>query len=177
MTLTVTVMGSRKLSCHTLNNYYQSSRKCTTSVMDPCTKTSRLLQIFVITVMTLDWIANGISLRPAMKKKHIRWNWRDGQAFKVTGMTDLVSETVVWLVCVCNIQHITFFFVTAADVDSQRALLDDRFVLLEPSHEHEITTRLFRCLTPTRRSAEYQVKTLTSLRDHDAWMSQLSKVP
>jgi hypothetical protein len=27
----------------------------------------------------------------------------------------------------CNIQHITFFFVPAADVDSQRALLDDRF--------------------------------------------------
>ena len=30
--------------------------------------------------------------------------------------------------CVGNIQHITFFFVTAADVDSHRALLDDRFV-------------------------------------------------
>jgi hypothetical protein len=29
---------------------------------------------------------------------------------------------------VCNIQHIIFFFVTAADIDSQRALLDDRFV-------------------------------------------------
>ena len=29
---------------------------------------------------------------------------------------------------VCNIQHITLFFVTAADIDSHRALLDDRFV-------------------------------------------------
>ena len=29
---------------------------------------------------------------------------------------------------VCNILHIIFFYVTAADIDSQRALLDDRFV-------------------------------------------------
>ena len=45
---------------------------------------------------------------------------------KSTGRTDLaVRQLFDWRMC--NIQHITFFFVPAADVDSQRALLDDQF--------------------------------------------------
>ena len=54
--------------------------------------------------------------------------WQHGQAFKVHWKDRLCQ----WDWCVCNIQHITFFFV--ADVDSQRALLD--LYLFEPSQEH-----------------------------------------
>ena len=52
-------------------------------------KISRILQIIFTRVMTLDWIANGISLRPAMVKTHAMEleeqlnGWYHGQAFKV----------------------------------------------------------------------------------------------
>ena len=83
--------------------------------------------------MTLDWIANGISLRPAMVKNTcdgiggtVKWLVpRTSLQSPLEGQILSVRQLFDWRMC--NIQHITFFFVPAADVDSQRALLDDRF--------------------------------------------------
>ena len=76
------------LSCST---YIHVHIYCFYLVMGPLvsTKISRILQIIFTRVMTLDWIANGISLRPAMVKTHAMEleeqlnGWYHGQAFKV----------------------------------------------------------------------------------------------
>ena len=93
---------------------------------------SSILQIFITTVMTLNWIANEISLWPAMVKT---CDGIGGTAKWLRGWVTLQSPLEVQIVsvrqlfdwCMCNIQHIALFFVTAAVIDSHRTLLNDIF--------------------------------------------------
>ena len=102
--------------------------------MGPLSSTtlSRILKILITTEISLDWIANAISLWPARVET---CNGNGGTAKWLPARLSLqspleeqilsVRQLFNW--CMCNIQHATFYSVTAAEIDSQRELLDDGF--------------------------------------------------
>ena len=93
-------------------------------------------------------------------------DWIGGTAKWLTAQASLQSPLEGQIVsvrhlfdwCVGNIQHITFFFITAANIDSQRALLDDWFASVFPARHTCCCFHVWWTLVVRMHKWNYKVK-------------------